>query len=76
MMDDDLHTVVTEKPKNNNIEIGNNVWIGANCFITKGINIGNGAVIAANSVITKDIPEFSLAGGNPAKIIRNQVNWN
>jgi acetyltransferase-like isoleucine patch superfamily enzyme len=38
------------------IQIGNNVWIGANCVILKGVNIGDSAVIAAGSVVTKDVP--------------------
>ena len=53
------------------IKIGNNVWIGANCIIMPGVNIGNGSVIAAGSVVIKDIPEMCVAGGNPAKIIKD-----
>ena len=50
--------------------IGNDVWIGANVIILSGISIGNGAVIAAGSVITKNVPPFSIFGGNPAKFIK------
>lgn len=46
------------------------VWIGANCIITKGVTIGKHSVIAANSVVTKDIPEYSVFAGNPAKLIK------
>lgn len=46
------------------------VWIGSNCTILDDIKIGKGAVIAANSVVTKDVPDFSVVGGVPAKIIR------
>ena len=53
-----------------NIIIGSDVWIGANCFITAGVKIGNGAVVAAGSVVTKDVKEFSIVGGVPAKLIR------
>lgn len=51
--------------------IGKNVWIGNRCMILKGVSIGNNSVIAAGSVVTKDIPANVLAGGIPAKIIRN-----
>jgi acetyltransferase-like isoleucine patch superfamily enzyme len=50
--------------------IGNDVWIGQNVALLPGITIGNGAVIAARAVVTKDVPEFSIFGGNPAKLIR------
>ncbi len=46
------------------------VWIGANAMILKGVHIGRGAVIAADSIVTKDVPEFTIFGGNPAKLIR------
>ena len=52
------------------ITIGNDCWIGGNTIILPGIKIGNGCVIGAGSVVTKDIPENSLAVGNPAKVIR------
>jgi virginiamycin A acetyltransferase len=50
--------------------IGNDVWIGYNATIMPGITIGDGAVVASRSVVTRDIPPYSIAGGNPAKIIR------
>lgn len=52
------------------INIEEDVWIGANSIITKGVTIGKHSVIGANSVVTKDIPEFSVAAGNPAIIIK------
>ena len=52
------------------ISIGNDCWIGGNTVILPGIKIGNGCVIGAGSVVTKDIPDNSLAVGNPAKVIR------
>lgn len=52
------------------IEIGNDVWIGANVIVLDGVSIGNGAIIAAGSVVTKDIPPYAIAGGVPAKIIK------
>lgn len=52
------------------IEIGNDVWIGANCFILDGVKIGNGAIVAAGSVVTKDVESYSIVGGVPAKHIK------
>ena len=52
------------------IKIGNDVWIGHSSIILSGVTIGNGAVIAAGSVVVKDVPPFSIVGGNPAKVIR------
>jgi len=52
------------------IIIKNDVWIGANVTIIDGITINNGAVIAAGAVVTKDVPAYSIVGGNPAKVIR------
>ena len=56
----------------NPIEIGNNVWIGANCVIMPGINIGNNVVIGAGSIVTKNIPENSIAFGNPCKVVKEK----
>lgn len=53
-------------------EIGNDVWIGANVSIMSGVKIGDGCIIAAGAVVTKDLPEFSIVGGVPAKIIKNR----
>jgi maltose O-acetyltransferase len=50
--------------------IGNDVWIGANATILKGVTLGNGAVIGAGSVVTKDVPEYAIAVGNPAVVIK------
>lgn len=52
------------------ITIGDDVWIGANCVVTAGTKIGKHCVIGAGSVVTKDIPDFSVAVGNPAKVIK------
>ena len=55
---------------NGNINIGNDVWIGAYATIMSGVTIGNGAVIAANSHVVKDVAPYSIVGGNPAKHLR------
>lgn len=51
--------------------IEDNVWIGEKSTILKGVTIGEGAVIGCNSVVTKDIPPYSLAAGNPAKVVKS-----
>lgn len=52
------------------IRIGSDCWIGAKATILDGITIGNGAVIAAGAVVTKDVPDFAVAGGVPAHVIK------
>lgn len=50
--------------------IGDNVWIGAKATILPGVHIGDGAIIGANAVVTHDVPQYSIAVGNPARIIK------
>lgn len=52
------------------IVIKNNAWIGEKSRICKGVTIGENSIVAANSVVTKDVPDNSIAAGNPAKIVR------
>ncbi|QEK13193.1 CatB-related O-acetyltransferase [Crassaminicella thermophila] len=52
------------------IIIGNDVWIGAGAQIMSGVNIGDGAVVAAGSVVTKDVPNYAVVAGVPARIIK------
>ncbi len=54
------------------IVIGNDVWIGAGTVITGGVNIGDGCIIGAGSVVTRSIPPYSIAAGVPAKVIRSR----
>ncbi len=58
------------------VVVGNNVWIGDKTTILPGVTIGDGVVVAANAVVTKDIPPYSVVGGNPAKIIKNNKKIN
>lgn len=64
------HKSGPEAVSNGDVNIGNDVWIGRGCTIMSGVNIGDGAVIAANSHVVKDVPPYSIVGGNPAKVIR------
>ncbi len=52
------------------VRIGHNVWIGGNAVINPGVTIGDNVVIASGAVITKDIPDNTVVGGNPGKVIR------
>lgn len=54
--------------------IYNDVWIGSHCLIKSGVTIGNGAVIGMGSVVTKDIPEYEIWAGNPARFIRKRFD--
>ncbi|WP_291276045.1 acyltransferase [Flavobacterium sp.] len=55
------------------IKIGADCWLGAGCIILPGVTIGNGAVIGAHAVVTKDIPDYSIAVGNPARVISTRT---
>lgn len=72
--------------KSNLTTIGNDVWIGANVLITNGSDIGNGVIVGAGTVITKDVPDYAVVVGNPARIIKyrytedeinelNKIQW-
>lgn len=54
--------------------IGNDVWIGNSATIMQGIKIGDGAIIGTNSLVTKDVPAYTIVGGNPAKEIRKRFD--
>jgi len=59
-----------KKTINKRITIGNDVWLGQNVIITNGANIGNGVIAAAGAVITKDVPDYAVVAGVPARIVR------
>ena len=52
------------------VVIENDVWIGANSIILPGVTVSKGAIIGAGAVVTKDVPEYAIVGGNPAKVIK------
>ncbi len=55
------------------ITIGSECWIAADVFVSPGITIGDGTVVAARSVVVKDLPEWSVCGGYPCKVIKDRV---
>lgn len=59
-----------DNKKSTDVTIGNDVWIGRSVLILSGITIGDGAVIGAGAVVSKDIPPYSIAVGNPIRIIK------
>ncbi len=56
------------------IIIGENCWIGENSRICKGVTIGDNSIVAANSVVTKDVPANCIVAGNPAKIVKTDID--
>lgn len=55
------------------VTIGNDVWIGTRAIILPGVKVGNGCIIAAGAVVTKDVCDYSIVGGVPAKLIKKRV---
>ncbi|VVS91972.1 DapH/DapD/GlmU-related protein [Desulfoluna spongiiphila] len=54
------------------ITIEDDVWIGAGAIILAGVTVGKGCVIGAGSVVTKDVPEYCVAAGNPARVVKQR----
>ncbi len=75
IMDRDYHKLESDREVYRPVSIGNHVWIGCRALILKGVTIGDGAVIAAGSVVTHDVPPASLVGGNPARVLKENVTW-
>ena len=75
LRDADNHSIDGQDNSPQPIIIEDQVWIGINVTILKGVTVGKGAIIAANSVVTKDVPPNTLVGGVPAKLIKENVSW-
>jgi carbonic anhydrase/acetyltransferase-like protein (isoleucine patch superfamily) len=74
IIDDDGHGIGLP-PYSAPITIGDDVWIGCNATILKGVTIGSGSVVAAGAIVTRSCPPHSLIGGVPARILRQGVHW-
>lgn len=72
--DSDWHLDDPRVGESKDVNIGDNVWLGINVVILKGVTIGDNTLIGANSVVTRDIPANVIAAGNPCKVIKNIIN--
>lgn len=61
-------------PSRGDTVVGNDVWLGYEATIMPGVQIGNGAIVAAKSVVVKDVPAYTIVGGNPAKPIKQRFS--
>jgi acetyltransferase-like isoleucine patch superfamily enzyme len=78
IIDDDHHQVLpvkNESDKDKMIKIGDHVWIGCNVTILKGTTLGNNCIVAAGSIVKGKFPDHVLIAGNPAKIVKQEINW-
>lgn len=67
---------VCDLPVKGDIIIGNDVWLGYDSLIKNGVTIGNGAIVATRAVVVKDVPAYSIVGGNPAKVLKMRFDDN
>lgn len=76
IFDSDFHGMKVEERRFSrpewarSVRVGDNVFVGSNAKILKGVSIGDGSVIAHGSIVTKDVPSGVIVGGNPARVIR------
>lgn len=78
IIDDHHHQLLPKSPLDSNkknVKIGDHVWVGCNVTILAGAQVGNNCVIAAGSVVRGVFPDNVLIAGNPAKVIKQAVNW-
>ena len=66
--------VKDELPLKGDTVVGNDVWIGQNVTVMPGVHIGHGAIIGTNSVVASDIPPYSIAVGNPCRVVRKRFD--
>ena len=70
----DHFDLITGLPGRGDTMVGHDVWIGYQATVMSGVRIGNGAIIASGSVVTGHIPDYGIAGGNPATLIRRRYS--
>lgn len=61
-------------PNKGDTVVGNDVWFGQGATVLPGVRIGHGAIIGAGSFVTRDVPDYGVVGGNPARLIRTRYN--
>ncbi|NYT93291.1 CatB-related O-acetyltransferase [Salinispora sp. H7-4] len=64
--------LITNLPGRGDTVVGNDVWFGYRTTVMPGVRIGSGAIVASGSVVVDDVPEYSIVGGNPARVIRRR----
>lgn len=70
---DDIHKPMqVQGLASRSVSIEDDVWIGGHSIILPGVTVGRGSIVAAGAVITKDVPPFTIVGGNPARIIKRR----
>jgi acetyltransferase-like isoleucine patch superfamily enzyme len=74
VLDCDSHRV-DGGPRSAPVTIGDRVWIGCRATVLKGVTVGDGAVVAAGAVVVHDVPPRALVAGNPARVVREDVDW-
>ncbi|MGO4535711.1 CatB-related O-acetyltransferase [Leifsonia sp. 2MCAF36] len=62
--------LIADLPSRGDTVVGNDVWIGSNATIMPGVRIGHGSIISTGAVVTKEVPDYAIVGGNPARTIR------
>ncbi len=72
----ELHMKIGHPSCKGNINIGNDVWVGAKSTIMSGVKIGDGSIIGAGTTVTKDVPPYSIVVGNPGKIVKYRFDEN
>ncbi len=65
---------ILDLPHKGDTIVGNDVWFGRNCVILPGVKIGDGAIIAAQSVVSRDVPPYTVVGGNPARVLKKRFD--
>jgi hypothetical protein len=76
-LDDDWNSLLysDKRDKPTQITIGEHVWIGSNVSVLKGVTVGDGCAVAAGSVVTHSYPPNCLIGGNPARVLKENIRW-
>jgi virginiamycin A acetyltransferase len=64
--------LVTGLPGRGDTVVGHDVWLGYGAMVMPGVRIGHGAIVASGSVVADDVPDYGIAGGNPARLIRRR----
>lgn len=78
LLTSDGHPIFSDNKRINEVEnifIENNIWLADNVTVLKGVTIKTGSVIGINSTVTKSIQGSSIAVGNPAKIVKENITW-